>query len=165
MTKEQKMSLRNKEEQIKHKIREQLAEAAAFLETGVSLLVLVGLLLSVVPLLRELPQLWHSDGTIVFHVFLEQAFNLVIGIEFIKMLAKHSPGSALEVLLYAIARHMVLDASSAADNLLGVAAIGLIFVIRKFFFVPSFGSTLPDGAPAPDLRLEQAERAAEEAGV
>ena len=33
--------------------------------------------------------------------------DIVIGIEFIKMLAKHSPGSSLEVLLYAIARHLV----------------------------------------------------------
>lgn len=145
------MSLYRQEERIKHKIREQLAEGASYLETGVSLLVLVGLLVSVVPLLREIPALWHSDSTSVFHVFLEHAFNLVIGIEFIKMLAKHSPGSALEVLLYAIARHMVLDASSATDNLLGVAAIGLIFVIRKFCFVSSFGATLPDGAPAPDV--------------
>ena len=34
--------------------------------------------------------------------------SIVIGIEFIKMLAKHSPGSSLEVLLYAIASHMVV---------------------------------------------------------
>ena len=34
-------------------------------------------------------------------------------IEFIKMLAKHSPGSSLEVLLYAIARHMVVGHESA----------------------------------------------------
>ena len=77
--------------------------------------------------------------------------NLVIGIEFIKMLAKHSPGSALEVLLYAIARNMILGHGTAAENLLGVVAIGLIFVIRKFLFVPSFGATLPGGEPAQDL--------------
>ena len=67
------------------------------------------------------------------------------------MLAKHSPGSALEVLLYAIARNMILGHGSATENLLGVAAIGLIFVIRKFLFVPSFGATLPGGEPAWDL--------------
>lgn len=39
-----------------------------------------------------------------FQAVLEQAFNLVIGIEFIKMLAKHTPGSAIEVLLFAMAR-------------------------------------------------------------
>ena len=57
------------------------------------------------------------------------------------MLAKHSPGSSLEVLLYAIARHMVVGHNSAADNLISMAAIALIFIIRKFWFIPSFGSS------------------------
>ena len=75
----------------------------------------------------------------------------MIGIEFIKMLAKHSPGSSLEVLLYAIARHLVVGHDSAVENLLSVGAIALIFIVRKFFFVPAFGAHLPDGHPAPDL--------------
>ena len=67
----------------------------------------------------------------------------------------HSPGSSLEVLLYAIARHMVIGHESAFENLLSVAAIALIFVVRKFFFVPAFGAHLPDGHPAPDLSPNQ----------
>ena len=46
----------------------------------------------------------HKEGMQSFQAVLEQAFNLVIGIEFIKMLAKHTPGSAIEVLLFAMAR-------------------------------------------------------------
>ena len=76
-------------------------------------------------------------------------------IEFIKMLAKHSPGSSLEVLLYAIARHLVVGHDSAVENLLSVGAIALIFIVRKFFFVPAFGAHLPDGHPAPDLTPAQ----------
>lgn len=79
----------------------------------------------------------------------------MIGIEFIKMLAKHSPGSSLEVLLYAIARHLVVGHDSAVENLLSVGAIALIFIVRKFFFVPAFGAHLPDGHPAPDLSPRQ----------
>ena len=71
------------------------------------------------------------------------------------MLAKHSPGSSLEVLLYAIARHLVVGHDSAFENLLSVGAIALIFVVRKFFFVPAFGAHLPDGHPAPDLSPNQ----------
>ena len=47
------------------------------------------------------------------------------------------------MLLYAIARTMILGHGSTMDNLLGVFSIGLIFVIRKFLFVPSFGSSRP----------------------
>ncbi len=89
--------------------------------------------------------------------FLERSLDIVIGIEFIKMLAKHSPGSSLEVLLYAIARHLVVGHDSALENLLSVGAIALIFIVRKFFFVPAFGAHLPDGHPAPDL-FSKAER-------
>ena len=75
------------------------------------------------------------------------------------MLAKHSPGSSLEVLLYAIARHLVVGHDSAIENLLSVGAIALIFIVRKYFFVPSFGAHLPSGQPAPDL-LPQKDSAA-----
>ena len=81
--------------------------------------------------------------------------DIVIGIEFIKMLAKHSPGSSLEVLLYAIARHLVVGHDSALENLLSVGAIALIFIVRKYFFVPAFGAHLPDGHLAPDLSPAQ----------
>lgn len=143
--------LHRMEERLKHILRDQVAEFASLLEVIISMLVLTGLVISSVPVAREMLSLWQSGSTDAFQTFLGHAFNLVIGIEFIKMLAKHSPGSALEVLLYAIARNMILGHGTAAENLLGVAAIGLIFVIRKFLFVPSFGATLPGGEPAQDL--------------
>ena len=55
------------------------------------------------------------------------------------MLAKHTPGSAIEVLLFAIARQMVVGHTSSLENLIGIVTIALIFAIRKFLFVPSFG--------------------------
>lgn len=147
-------TLHYKEEYVKHLLRDQIAEFAGLLEVALSALVLVGLLISAVPVIKEMMTLWGSDSTDAFQTFLGHAFNLVIGIEFIKMLAKHSPGSALEVLLYAIARYMILGHGSAIENLLGVCAIGVIFIIRKFFFVPSFGSTLPGGKKAPDVKAQ-----------
>ena len=33
-----------------------------------------------------------------------------------------------------------------------VGAIALIFIIRKYFFVPSFGQKLPGGETAPDMK-------------
>ena len=107
-------------------LRNRIIQASSLLEILLSGLVLIGLLLSAVP-----------------------------RIEFIKMLAKHSPGSSLEVLLYAIARHLVVGHDSAVENLLSVGAIALIFIVRKFFFVPAFGAHLPDGHPAPDLSPRQ----------
>ena len=61
----------------------------------------------------------------------------------VKMLAKHSPGSAIEVLLFAIARQMVVEHTSPVENLISIVAILLIFVIRKYLFVPAFGAHMP----------------------
>ena len=136
-------------------LRNRIIQASSLLEVLLSGLVLIGLLLSVVPLIRWMPGLLFDGNEAEIRTFLERSLDIVIGIEFIKMLAKHSPGSSLEVLLYAIARHLVVGHDSAVENLLSVGAIALSFIVRKFFFVPSFGAHLPDGHPAPDLTPAQ----------
>ncbi len=136
-------------------LRNYIIQASTLLEITLSGLVLIGLLFSIVPLLKWMPGLLFDGNDAEIRTFLERALDIVIGIEFIKMLAKHSPGSSLEVLLYAIARHMVVGHESAVENLLSVGAIALIFVVRKFFFVPAFGAHLPDGNPPPDLTPDQ----------
>ena len=136
-------------------LRNRIIQASSLLEILLSGLVLIGLLLSAVPLIRWMPGLLIDGNEVEIRTFLERSLDIVIGIEFIKMLAKHSPGSSLEVLLYAIARHLVVGHDSAVENLLSVGAIALIFIVRKFFFVPAFGAHLPDGHPAPDLSPTQ----------
>ena len=136
-------------------LRNFIIQSSTLLEITLSGLVLIGLLISIVPLIQWMPGLFIDGNDVEIRTFLERALDIVIGIEFIKMLAKHSPGSSLEVLLYAIARHMVIGHESAFENLLSVAAIALIFIVRKFFFVPAFGAHLPDGHPAPDLSPSQ----------
>ena len=137
-------------------LRNRIIQASSLLEILLSGLVLIGLLLSAVPLIRWMPGLLIDGNEVEIRTFLERSLDIVIGIEFIKMLAKHSPGSSLEVLLYAIARHLVVGHDSALENLLSVGAIALIFIVRKYFFVPAFGAHLPDGHLAPDLRPRKA---------
>lgn len=110
------------------------------LEIIVSMIILAGFFLALVPIIGDMPSLLSNKNSYSFDVFLEYSFNLVIGIEFVRMLVKHTPGSALQVLLFAIARHLVLDGGSGVDLLLGVLAIGGIFAIRKFLYVHSFES-------------------------
>ena len=106
-------------------LRSYIIQASTLLEIVLSGLVLIGLLLSFIPLLKWMPGLLFDGNDVEIRGFLERALDIVIGVEFIKMLAKHSPGSSLEVLLYAIARHMVVGHESALDNLISVGAIAL----------------------------------------
>ena len=143
-------------------LRNRIIQASSLLEILLSGLVLIGLLLSAVPLIRWMPGLLIDGNEVEIRTFLERSLDIVIGIEFIKMLAKHSPGSALEVLLYAIARHMIVGHESAVENFISVASIALIFFVRKFLFVPAFGATMPGGRKAPDIeKMEQQDTAGE----
>ena len=145
-------------------LRNRIIQASSLLEVLLSGLVLIGLLLSVVPLIRWMPGLLFDGNEAEIRTFLERSLDIVIGIEFIKMLAKHSPGSSLEVLLYAIARHMIVGHEDAVQNLVSVVAIALIFIIRKYFFVPSFGHKMPGGEIAPDMEQKAAETPEAKAG-
>ena len=124
--------------------RQWVARMASIIETVVALVVLLAILVAGVRVLLEVQDLVLApDVDEAFTSFLRSAFNVVIGIEFVKMLAKHSPGSAIEVLLFAIARQMVVEHTSPVENLVSILAILLIFVIRKYLFVPAFGAHMP----------------------
>jgi hypothetical protein len=122
-----------------HRITGYLEHLMDIFEIGIAIIVAVGFIMSVVPLVTNIPLLMsNSEGTAAYRHFLESALDLVIGIEFIKMLIKHTPGSVVEVLLFALSRHMVLEGGNAMENLLTVCAIAVIFAIRRFLFVESF---------------------------
>ena len=66
--------------------------------------------------------------------FLAEGLLLVIGVELVVMLCLHVPGTLIEVLLFAIARKLILlpKTSGMVDLFLGILAIGIIFAIRKY---------------------------------
>ena len=74
-------------------------------------------------------------------IFCRPRWGLVIGVEFIKMLIKHTPGAAIEVLLYAIARELVVQHTSTWETFVGILAIAAVFAIRKYLFISSFDRT------------------------
>lgn len=72
-----------------------------------------------------------TEGTSIHH-FLEGSLTLAVAIEFVKMLCMHTPGTLIEVLLFAIARHMIVEHLTPVQNLLIVFAIGILFAVRKY---------------------------------
>lgn len=69
-----------------------------------------------------------------FTIFLGNAFQVVIGVEFIKMLCKHTPVTVVEVLMFAMARQMVVEHTTPLENLLCVLSITVLFLIRRYLF-------------------------------
>ena len=65
---------------------------------------------------------------------MEYAMSLAIGVEFVKMLCTHQPGTIIEVLLFATARQMIVEHLNVYETLVGIGAIAALFAIRKFLF-------------------------------
>lgn len=84
-------------------------------------------------------------GQFSLYEFFGSVMNVVVGLEFIKMLVLHTPKAVIDVLLFAIARQLVVSHSSSIDTLLGVAAVALIFIIKKFLL------TREDSIPPADI--------------
>ena len=62
-------------------------------------------------------------------------FDAIIGIELIKLLCKNDLFSMVEVLHFAATRHLFIDHLKPLDMLLGVAAIAVLFAVRKFLLL------------------------------
>ena len=101
--------------------------------TAVMLLVIITL---IVPMLYNFIRIPLLDITSEqFTEFLGNALTLLIGVEFVKMLAKHTAENLLEVLMFAIARQMVVEHLNMVETLIGVIAIAVIFAIRKYLLL------------------------------
>lgn len=70
--------------------------------------------------------------TMDFEQILSKVFVLIIGVEFTKMLCKHTPETVIEVLLFATARQVILSHGSVLNTLIGATAIAVLFAVKKF---------------------------------
>ncbi len=116
-----------------------LLKLSRIFETALSVIILGIVFLGMVDLSRSVYQSYIVNfATPVeyseLNGFLAEALLLVIGVELIIMLSLHVPGAMIEVLLYAIARKLILlpKTSGMLDLFLGILAIGIIFAIRKY---------------------------------
>ena len=120
---------------LKTRIRQAVSTAADYIE------IIIAVFLSVVVIMLSV-RLFSYLGTAISSGFsdtflsdvLGMSFNLAICIEFIRMLTKHSMKTVIEVLVFAIARGMIISHESTADILLSVIAIAILFAVRKFLF-------------------------------
>ena len=98
--------------------------------------VVLGIVIAAITLWPELRLYWeHRMEVGAFLSYLDAVFNVVIGIEFVKMLCKPSSSNIMEVLIFLISRHMIVQATSPAEDLLSVISIGILFLFRRFMLM------------------------------
>lgn len=121
---------------MKRKLNEIIYTISRYTEIVLSAIMLLVIITLIVPMLYNflrIPLLDITPGQ--FTEFLGNALTLLIGVEFVKMLAKHTAENLLEVLMFAIARQMVVEHLNMGETLIGVVTIGIIFAIRKYLLL------------------------------
>lgn len=113
-----------------------LYEISFYVEIIISIILVFALMGLTVRLMIGAAGIWTSTETIedYLQTFLTQAMTIAVGVELIKMLCKHTSGTIVEVLLFAVARQIVVSHGSAVNTLLGVIAIAVLFATRKYLF-------------------------------
>lgn len=102
--------------------------------------------------LLSLPKQWglltdvDSDSLIGF---LRYIINIIIAVELIRVLCHQTLDTIVEILLIAITRELIIEHLATWEMLVGVLAVGILFMIRKYLFVSQLDKQgRPDAAHA-----------------
>ncbi len=121
---------------MKSYLQSKLYYFSFFIEMFISMILLVVLLILAGRLAVDtVGMTFTAESEDTFTYLLENAMNIAVGVELVKMLCKHSPMTVVEVLMFAIARQMIVAHASVWDTLIGVVCIAILFATRKYLFI------------------------------
>ena len=123
--------------------------AVLWLETVFAVFVIISVIIGGVELFQYVRFILFAQPPDIYNMFrdmLGYLLLLVIGLELALMLIRHTPGSVIEVMFFAIARKILIYTTETYEFLIGVVALAGLFAIRRFLFVPKIsdigGTTL-----------------------
>ena len=112
-----------------------LMKVSSYLEIACALVLIVAICIAFIPVPQNLYSLYLDNGFDLSD-FMKKSFDLVIGVELLKMFCRHDIDSIVEVLLFSVARQMVIDHLAIKEALIGCVAVAILFAVRRFLFVP-----------------------------
>lgn len=127
---------------LKIKMHRILSTAADYIEITISVLIILLVIVFVLRLASEMyttvvDMFVHKTANISFDEIISLIFELIIGIELVKMLSNHNTKTTLKLLLFVLARQLLLNHLSASTSLLTIVSVAIIFVIKRFLIKPS----------------------------
>lgn len=114
---------------------QKLERMASFLEVIIAVLIAAGVIIGLFDLIRYFPFIWNGDAKTtydIFQSFLSHALILIVGVELILMIINQTTKGILELVLFVIARKMLIYADTMLDLVLGTVAIAIVFLILRF---------------------------------
>jgi uncharacterized membrane protein (DUF373 family) len=88
-------------------------------------------------IVRDIPQLWRQQNEYdALHQIIQDVLLVAIAAELALLFLFHRTSAAVEVLVFVIARKMVISGISGLDLLAGVAALAGLVAIRFYWVAP-----------------------------
>ena len=113
-----------------HKVQAVFFRLAMWFEVVFALVIFAGVVIH----LTHIPGIMLSKET-EFIDFLQFLLEGLVGLELIMMLCRHDLDSIIEVMIFTVTKYLVVNHESAVGILIGVAAVAVLFAIRKFLFL------------------------------
>ena len=120
-------------DKFKNRFKKDIQRLCETLEMAVALVVLTGIILTILSLLSDF-EIFRSmlEDTAQFKPFLEDIFVIVIGIEFLQMLCRPNSDNVMEVLIFLVARHMIVGTTTTFEDFVSVISVSLLCVLRRY---------------------------------
>jgi len=138
MTKPEKTQARTGSETAPERFLDRhLGNAVHLFLSILAILILVAAAIATVEIIiRDIPLLWRTGNEYdALHVIIQDVLLVAIAAELALLFLFHRTSAAIEVLIFVIARKMVISGISGWELLAGVAALAGLVVIR-FYFIP-----------------------------
>lgn len=122
-----------KMEAAMQKFKKVIQRISTVLEQAVAVLVLIGIVFSLYSLVKDFVVFQGLLNDVsMFHSYLEDIFIIVIGLEFLQMLCRPNSDNIMEVLIFLVARHMIITDTTPYEDFVSVISIILLCVLRRY---------------------------------
>lgn len=131
-------------------------------EVIIAIIIAVAVLLSIPDLFQYIYNIVAESKEMSYEIFgdfLRHVLILVVGLEMIVMILTRSHKSILTLVLFVIARKMLVYADSMVDIFVGALAIAVIFVVLRYLvgnekFRATYGNIFSAAIPVKKVRRE-----------
>lgn len=107
-------------------------------EFAMAVIIFVGIIVSLPDLFKYMLEIVNSaqaHSYKLFQSFLAHVLLMVIGLEFVAMLITHEEYQVIYIMIMVVARKMLIYGDNTRDLFIGVLAIAVLFVVRKYFTI------------------------------
>ena len=111
---------------------------------AITLVVMVGMVLQEIHRMFTVPTYFDD-----IHTYLHTFLNILVGLEFVRMLIDLTPANTIEVLIVALSRQVIISHDDPVSNVCCVLCIAGLFATRHFL-IPRKEMTLEISELAPD---------------